>query len=49
MGALDAVEGQVAAVESRMSRGILSELGTARPMTSLLYMCVCIANEAQIA
>lgn len=40
VGAPDAVEGRVAAMESCKSRGILSELGTAQPRTSLLYVCV---------
>lgn len=35
VGAADAV-GQVAAAESNVSRGVVSELGTAQPMTSLL-------------
>lgn len=36
VGAPDAVEGQVAATESNVSRGVVSELGTAQSMTSLL-------------
>jgi len=40
VGAPDAVEAHVAAMESGMSQGILSELGTAHPMTSFLRVCV---------
>lgn len=39
-GSTDAVEGQVAAAESNVSRGVVSGLGTAHPMMSLLKMCV---------